>query len=327
MPPQGTVVIHNVLLVHEEVSAAADVAHGETQPLHLLAQVPDHVHGAHLQRHRRLSKLDAHLDPLLVPGPAAISAAAATRRHGGLRAHDGAHVHAAVGRRAVVRQRLAVLHLRLVEEERCPRGGQRAVGAVLEELLEARHGVGGGDLVEHDAARSDDLRGRDGDADNGGVAGGGGGRGRGRGWRRVVGEDEDDAGALDDAVVRGVARVVELLLVVLLRRLPLPPGEEEPLRRHGDALARVDRLLHLPHRREVPHLDGELPSPRRRERHVHLRRSRSDPSPAGYISRSLSLPPLGLYISRGGALVPTGRGGAARRGAEEEGPWRGGAVS
>jgi len=50
---------------------------------------------------------------------------------------------------------------------------------------------------------------------------GSGGRGPGQ---RVVGEDEEDAGDLEDVVVLGVARVVELLVVLL------PPGDEEPLR-------------------------------------------------------------------------------------------------
>ena len=81
----------------------------------------------------------------------------------------------------------------------------------------------------------------------------GGGGGVGGRERRVVGEDEEDTGALEDAVVRGVTCIVELLVVLL------PPGVEEPLRRHGDALPHLDRLLHLPHHREVPHLEGQLP--------------------------------------------------------------------
>ena len=118
--------------------------------------------------------------------------------------------------------------------------------------------------------------------------------------------------------MRGVARVVELLVVLLVL---LPPGEEEPLRRHGDALARVDRLLHLPHRREVPHLEGELPAPRRRERHVHsVDRAPSFPgchypSPSRRIDRSVYIAVVPCWSPR--------RGSARRRRGRSLTWWRG----
>nr|TKW23119.1 hypothetical protein SEVIR_4G272700v2 [Setaria viridis] len=256
VPPQGAVLVHDVLLVHEEVAAAA-VVHGEVQPLHLLAQVADHVHSAHLQRHRPRAEHHLHRDPLLVPGPDPVAAARRRRRRrirGGRLAHDDAQLHHTVRRRVVVRQRPAVVHLRLADEKCRPRRGQRALRAVLEEFLDARHGVGRAD-VERDGVA--DRGGRDGDADDVGRGVGGGGGGGGGGRVVVVGEEEEDAGSLEDAVVRGVARVV----------VELPAAEEEALGGRRDALARAHRLLHLPHRREVPHLEGELPAPRRRERH------------------------------------------------------------